>query len=297
MMTAAVGTPAFSAVPDAKSKRVQGITKSRQKDTAGWTDRQAPTATGESISVQGARRINGVTNTTPGGGLMPVQTAPRSQSGLTRDFIAKQPPTSNINTLVAALPGAISAVQDPLGINGADMMNIRGLTITQLGYAFEGAPIADPISYQPFTAMHVDTENLGSVTLSQGSVDIDQPFYNAVGGEVSAKEINPSNNRGIFLEGLGGTHSANKEFVRLNTGQIGHSGVRGFTSFSHTSGNSWRGPGGYERYHVDAKFVRDWGGDNTVSAVFGFNRMKYTNLLTPTLDQWRQYGRSYNSNK
>ncbi|GAD27634.1 hypothetical protein NBRC3257_2633 [Gluconobacter thailandicus NBRC 3257] len=54
-------------------------------------------ATGtETVEVHvSMRTANGVTNTTPGGGLMGRQTAARSQSTITRDFIAKQSPTSN----------------------------------------------------------------------------------------------------------------------------------------------------------------------------------------------------------
>ncbi|GLQ66625.1 TonB-dependent receptor [Gluconobacter kondonii] len=238
---------------------------------------------------------NGVTNRTPGGGLMPKQTAPRSQSGITRDFIAKLSPTSNITSMLGNLPGVTVSSQDPLGMTG-DHITMRGLDQSQIGYLFEGAPLADPINYQPYTTMLVDSENLGSVTVSQGSPDLNAPLYNAVGGQITATEINPSHKAGGFLDLSGGTHSANKEFIRLETGDIGHTGIRGFVSFSHSGYNNFRGPGGLFRYHLDSKFVKEWGEGNSISAIFSYNRQESTPWRNPTAAQWKQYGWGFSYN-
>ncbi|WP_336763909.1 TonB-dependent receptor domain-containing protein [Asaia sp. VD9] len=265
----------------------------RQPDRVGSVTNMA--ALPEEIAVHGGMKTaDGVTNTTPGGGLMPRETAPRSQSGVTRDYIAKQTPSTSIVNLMASLPGVVSAKVDPLGMAAGDMMTMRGLTQSQVGFLFEGAPEADPINYGISTATLVDSENLGSLTVSQGSPDIDAPLINAAGGQIAAFEIDPSHKAGGFIEGMGGTHSGNKEFLRLNTGDIGHSGIRGFASFSHTSTNNWRGPGRQERYHVDSKWVKEWGDGNSVKAVFAFTQQFNNGTLAPTLAQWKQYGYNYN---
>lgn len=249
-----------------------------------------PNPQAEEISVRSAgRHADGTTNTTPGGGLMPRQTAPRSQSGVTRDFIAKQAPTGNISSMIANLPGVVYANQSPLATAG-DNITMRGMNQSQIGYLFEGAPLADPINYEPYTAMLVDTENLGSVTVSQGSPDLNAPTFNAVGGQISATALNPSHKYGGFINLMGGNKSANKEFLRLDTGDIGKTGIRGFVSFSHQSNNNWRGPGGLKRYHVDAKFVKEWGDDNSISAIFGFNKQEQTPFRSPSAAQWKQWG-------
>ncbi|WP_031241330.1 TonB-dependent receptor [Asaia sp. SF2.1] len=249
-----------------------------------------PNPQAEEISVRSSsRHADGTTNTTPGGGLMPKQTAPRSQSGVTRDFIAKQAPTGNISSMIANLPGVVYANQSPLATAG-DNITMRGMNQSQIGYLFEGAPLADPINYEPYTAMLVDTENLGSVTVSQGSPDLNAPTFNAVGGQISATALNPSHKYGGFINLMGGNKSANKEFLRLDTGDIGQTGIRGFVSFSHQSNNNWRGPGGLKRYHVDAKFVKEWGDGNSISAIFGFNKQEQTPFRSPTAAQWKQWG-------
>lgn len=248
----------------------------------------------EEVSVKGAtRHADGTTNTTPGGGLMPVQTAPRSQSGVTKDWIAKQTQTGNISSMIQNLPGVVYANQSPLATAG-DHITMRGMNESQIGYLFEGAPLADPINYEPYTSMLVDTENLGSVTVSQGAPDLNAPLFNAVGGQISATEMNPGHHFGGYLNLMGGTHSAQKEFMRLETGDIGNTGIRGFASFSYLSNNNWRGPGGLTRYHVDSKFVKEWGEGNSVEAIFGYNRQKQTSWREPTAAQWKEYGTSLN---
>ncbi len=248
----------------------------------------------EQVDVHaGIATANGVNNTTPGGGLMQMQTAPRSTSGITRDFIAKQSPTSNVQSLIADLPGVVAASNDPLGLTG-DSLSIRGFYSDQIGYLFEGAPVADPVNYQPYTNILVDTENLGSVTVTQGSPDIAAPLYNAVGGQISASEIDPPARPGGYVEFAGGSNSASKAFVRLNAGEIGNSGIRGFGSFSYTSADNWRGPGSIHRYHVDAKLVKKWGDGNSAKLVFAWNHTQYTSYVNPTLSQWQQNGRNNN---
>jgi iron complex outermembrane receptor protein len=246
----------------------------------------------EQITVR-ANAPDGVTNRTPGGGLMPIQKVARAQSGITRDYIAQQSPTTNVTNLIASLPGAVVPVTDPLGTT-PDQLTMRGFNQTQIGYLFEGSPLAEPITYQPHSASYVDAENIGTVTVSQGAPDATAPFLNATGGEVSENEITPSQARGGYIDLVGGSFGTNKEFLRLNTGYLGDTGIRGFVSFSHLSNDNWRGPGGQLRYHLDTKFLKQWGEDNSIAAIFGFNRDQYTGFINPTLAQWEKYG--YNLN-
>jgi iron complex outermembrane receptor protein len=285
----AVADPAGTAVKPGTAHHQAG-----RSATPARAPQRLPRDETEELNVTaGTRTANGVTNTTPGGGLMPPQTAPRAQSGVTRDFIAKQSPTSNVQSLIADLPGVVTANNDPLNLTG-DYLAIRGMTQQEIGYTFEGAPVADPVNYQPYTNILADTENLGGVTVSQGSPDIAAPLYNAVGGQIAVEEIDPAHTAGGYVDLMGGTKSANKEFIRLESGDIGRSGVRGFVSFSYISGNNWRGPGDLNREHIDLKLAKDWGENNSARVIFAYNHTQYTSFLNPSLAQWNQYGRSYN---
>lgn len=249
----------------------------------------------EKITVRkGISSANGVTNTTPGGGLMPHQTAAKSISGVTRDFIAKQSPTTNALTLLKAMPGVIVAGSDPLGTSDRMNVSIRGLNQTEIGTTFEGMPVGDRLYYSPFTSEWADTENLGFVDVAQGSPDISAPVYNSVGGQINAGLRSPSDHFGGLLDFAGGTKAVNREFMRIDTGYIGKSGIKGYTSFSHSGNDNWRGVGGQTRDHVDSRFVKEWGVGNRIAPFVAWNLVKADLFTNPTLAQWNQSKDSYN---
>ncbi|WP_170211043.1 TonB-dependent receptor [Neokomagataea tanensis] len=237
----------------------------------------------EEISVVAHRGV-------AGGGLMPAQHVARSQSAVTREFIALQTPTNSPVQLVNSLPGVVAVKQDSLGMSPVDILTMRGLREGQIGVTFEGMPAQDPLTYSPFTTLLIDAENTGSVRVSQGSADFDAPVINAVGGQLAITAIDPSHKAGGYVDFLGGTHSSQKEFIRLNTGDIGNTGIRGYASFSYTSSNNWRGAGSQRRYHVDAKFVKDWAPESKTTLIFNYNRQYTTPYLNVTLSQWNQSG-------
>ncbi|MDT8872089.1 hypothetical protein RAA17_15315 [Komagataeibacter rhaeticus] len=66
-------------------------------------------------------------------------------------------------------PGANIASSDPFGLSDATSINVRGMQQSEIGYLYEGAPIADVDTYTPYTTEWGDTENYQEVQLSQGS--------------------------------------------------------------------------------------------------------------------------------
>ncbi|WP_246285574.1 TonB-dependent receptor [Nguyenibacter vanlangensis] len=251
---------------------------------------------GEDITVRaGIASATGVTNTTPGGGLMPPQTVPKSRSGLTRDFIAKQSPTSNPVAMVASLPGVVYSGNDPLGTNDDQQgLSVRGLDQTEIGYLYEGIPTAAPVYLLPYTSSTADNENIQSIELTQGSPDITSPLYNAVGGELTEKLRDPSENFGGLVNASYGSFSLKREFVRLDSGEIGHTGIRSFLSFSYREADEWRGVGQTRRYHVDGKILKEWGHGNRAEFVLSYNDPLQYYLRAPTRAQWNRYGVNYN---
>ncbi|NHO20375.1 TonB-dependent receptor plug domain-containing protein [Acetobacter oeni] len=257
------------------------------------------TASGEeTVKVTGHASLpNGVTNTTPGGGMMPPQTIAKSRSGLTRDYIAKQSPTSNAAALVASLPGVVYAGNDPLGTNDDQQgLTVRGLNQQEIGYLFEGIPAAAPVYLLPYTSAAADNENIQSLTLTQGSPDTRSPLYNAVGGELSETMRDPEHHFGGLIDATYGSFSLRRHFIRVDTGELGNSGIRGSISFSHRQADEWRGIGGTRRYHIDMKLLKEWEGGNRASFVMSYNDAKQYYLRAPTKAQWNEYGVNFNYN-
>jgi len=247
----------------------------------------------DDIVVTAARlSANGVTGTTPGGGLMAVQTGTKLRSTVTRDYLDKQLPATNAFTLVKSLPGVVVSQGDAFG--HSSNLSIRGLSQTSLGFNFEGMPAGDQLSYSAFPEEWADTENVGRINLTRGSTDITAPVYNATGALMQEELIDPSHKYGGYASFGVGNHDMNRQFVRINTGDIGNSGVRGFISGSHTYFKNSRGPGVVKQSHIDSKFVKDTDNGSSYKLVVTFNDEFSNRYRFPTLAQWNQLGNGFN---
>ena len=127
-LTGMSGISEADAAPEVPSKQAD----SQEGETE---DPQRPSqARAEYVTVKSSTTADGTTGHAPGGGLMPNQRAPRAQSGLTRDFIARQSPTESPVALIPALPGVVYSANDQPGTHYDQQgLSFRGLDQTELG--------------------------------------------------------------------------------------------------------------------------------------------------------------------
>jgi len=259
----------------------------------------AQAAAQETITVTGQSgypSANGPVGTQPGGGLIRAETAAKSLSTVSSDFLRKAAPSENAFQLVSLLPGAVSASADPLGISAENDLTIRGLGSDEIGYVLEGMPLNDIAYYTGYPNQFADTENLESISLSQGTGDLDTPVINAAGGLLSLDFRDPAKTTGGFVEGSYGSYHTNRAFIRLDTGELGASGIRGFVSYSHEAADNWRGPGRDKRQHVDFKFIREWADGSRTSLIGTWNDAVTSAYPQPTQADWKLYGRGGSNN-
>ncbi|MBE7209534.1 MAG: TonB-dependent receptor plug domain-containing protein, partial [Gluconacetobacter diazotrophicus] len=248
----------------------------------------------EDITVSGqlgAPTANGPVGGQAGGGLIQAQTAVRSVSTVGSDYIRRQAPTENAFQLLSPLPGAVVAQSDPLGISGQSSLTIRGLGTDEIGYVLDGMPLNDIAYYTGYPGQFLDTENIEDISLSQGTGDLDTPTINAAGGLVSLDMRAPAEKAGGYVEGAYGSFHTVRGFARVDTGELGHSGVRGFVSYSRTAADNWRGSGRDKRQHVDVRLLKEWGGGNSVSLIGTWNDAITSGYPYVTQENWKQYGR------
>ena len=268
-------TPAHSTQPHAATP---APTPARPKRTA--VDSTGP---GETISVSVSRHR-------PGGGLIKRETAARSVSTVSHEFIAKQSPASNTLALVTLSPGANVAMGDPFGVTDQSSVSVRGLNQQEIGYIFEGAPMNDPDNYTPNSSEWVDSENMESVQLQQGAPDIEIPTVYSAGGTMNVRIRNPEYTRSGQVDVSYGSHQMNRQFLRYDTGEIGHTGLRAFASFSNLTSRAWRGPGRNLRRHMDFKAIKDWAPESYTSLSFTYNNENTAWYSTPSLAAWNKSG-------
>ncbi len=217
-----------------------------------------------------------------------------SRSVVSQAFIAQQAPTSNAFELLRFVPGANVSTSDPYGLSPSVNISVRGLNGDEIAYLVEDAPLNDIGYYAGYPSQWADAENVHSVALQQGSVDLDTPTINAGGGLINLDLRDPAERAGGDVAASIGSYHENREFLRLDTGLIGASLTRGFVSFSNTEADNYRGPGRDHRTHVDFKFVREWGDGNRVALAGSYHDAVLSGYPMPTLPDWQEYGRSNN---
>lgn len=257
-------------------------------NSAGTFGGTLPTDIGR-VTARGDATPNGVTRVDIGGGLMIQEDQPKTRSTVTRDFIAKQSPTANPYQLIEGLPGANVASSDAFGLNGGNI-TIRGFNSDQLGLTIDGAPVNDSGNYALYPQEYLDAENIGQVSIAQGYSDLDSPHIGATGGVINIYSRDPNKKAGGYAGFSYGSNHTTREFIRLESGQIGL--ARGYLSYSHYENDHWRGPGGDNRDHIDGKVVIDVREQSKITLSAIYNRAINQFYVNPNLANFNQYGYS-----
>ena len=225
----------------------------------------------------------GVTGKDLGGGYMIEEEATKTRSTVTRDAIDKLSPTANPLQMIEMLPGANVSSTDAFGLAGANI-TMRGFNSNQIGLTIEGAPINDSGNYALYSNEWIDSENIGQVSIAQGSPDLDSPHIGAPGGVINMYMREPSKKYGGMVGFSVGGQQTTREFVRIETGQIGD--FRAFASYSHFQGNHWNDPGHNNRNQIDFKGVYEPGQGNRIALTVIYNEMVNNFYKNPTLTEY-----------
>lgn len=286
--------PLFSllGIGKAEAARPHHATAAKAATSAGSTQPKAParkTAV-KSIKSENAEEIRVTAahlRISSGGGMIQRRDDTRSVQSVSADYIAKQNATSNVVGLLAMMPSVNSMSQDPTGILSNGIM-VRGLTVDDMGWVLDGAPTLSPGAGR-FQAEMLDSENMDRVSITPGSSSTDDPVTSATGGVIYTKMKDPTSKARAQVDFTYGTFNTYRGFVRLDSGEIGHSGVKAFVSYSNASTDFWRGPGIAKKQHVDFKLLKSFNNGSTIALESVFNNNKNGYYYYPTQEEWRQY--------
>lgn len=166
--------------------------------------------------------------------------------------------TSPLKAL-AKLPGVNFQSADPWGnYEWSTRIGIRGFNQNQLGFTLDGVPLGD-MSYGNFNGLHISramiSENLGSVTLAQGSGSVGAASTNNLGGTIEFKSADPLADYGARIAQTFGSDSAFRSYARLDTGN--HDGFSMYLSAVYADSDKWKGFGPQEQKQFNGKFIWD----------------------------------------
>ncbi|MCP1243326.1 TonB-dependent receptor [Acetobacter lambici] len=285
-LAASAHAAARAPVPHLPSTAQHGTSKTPAKSATPTTAHQSTTP--ENIVISGlANTVHGYQT---GGGLIHAQDGVKAISTVSRDFIDKQAPMATAFQLISLLPGANVATSDPFGFSPNTDISVRGLGGDSIGYVLEGMPLNDVAYSTGYPSQFADSENYQEIALAQGSSDLDSPVLNAAGGLIQLNFRNPAKKAGGYASVSYGSYNTNREFLRFDTGEIAHTGLRGFISYSHGASDNWRGPGRDEKQHVDFKFLKEWGQGNHASLLGSFNSTITSYYPQASMESWKADG-------
>jgi iron complex outermembrane recepter protein len=183
------------------------------------------------------------------------------------------PGTSPIKA-IEKLPGVNFQSADPYGAyEWSTRITIRGFNQNQLGFTLDGLPLGD-MSYANHNGLHISraisTENVETITLSQGTGALGTASTNNLGGTLQFRSVDPAQQMGAKLAVTGGSESTRRVFARLESGEV-FGGLRAYLSFADQQADKWKGDGAQEQQQVNFKAVLPVGEDGKVTAFYSWS--------------------------
>lgn len=195
----------------------------------------------------------------------------RQVTQLTATDLAQVAPGTSPIKAIEKLPGVNFQSADPFGAyEWSTRITIRGFNQTQLGYTLDGLPLGD-MSYGNHNGLHISralsAENIGNVTLSQGTGALGTASTNNLGGTLQFRSLDPSMEAGAKLAVTGGTENTRRVFARVETGDLGD-GLRGYVSFTDHKADKWKGVGEQAQKQLNLNALMPVGNGGQLTLLF-----------------------------
>jgi len=177
----------------------------------------------------------------------------------------QQSTISSVLAMMDNLPGISINEGDAFGGDDwSTSITMRGFTIDgnqqQLGMTIDGIPNGGSNYGGGAKAnRYIDSENLETIQVSQGTSDISSASLEALGGTFNFVSAMPAFEKATKFAFTNGDHDATRYFVRHDTGKI-FDNTYAYASYSSTSTSRWVGEGsngGMTREHAEFKFVTE----------------------------------------
>jgi iron complex outermembrane receptor protein len=222
---------------------------------------------------------------TTGGGQMVAATGSQVVETISKEYIDSQIPSASPALLISNLPSVNVSNTDAFGLDGGANVQIHGLNSFDLGFVLDGVPVYN--SGSGYSNETIDAHDLTTASVAPGTTTLDAPTIGSAAGTFYLTMRDPSLRPGGAVDIGGGTQSYNMQYMRLDSGEIGNTGLRGFASFSRTYADNWRGGGFNEKYHIDFKAVKDWDNGSRIALEGSVNRQIYSFYYFPTQEQYQ----------
>lgn len=231
-------------------------------------------------------------------GAVVAETAPKSRSTITQEYIGRQAAGQTIVQTLNIVPGLSFTNNDPYGSSGGNI-RLRGFDGARISLTFDGIPTNDTGNYSLYSNQQLDGELIDRASVTTGQTDVDTPTISATGGVINYTTLKPTEDFGGILTAAGGSFNYRRVFGLINSGAFGPWGTKAWVSASYQKYDKFKGEGDLEKKQFNARIWQDIGskGDYiALSAHWNENRnfnYNYAQLGTADLSilpETAQYG-------
>jgi iron complex outermembrane receptor protein len=190
------------------------------------------------------------------------QSETRQVQRLNKTQIDQATPGTSPIQMLQKLPGVHFVSDEPFGTDEwSSRISIRGFNHTQLGYTLDGIPLGNT-DYHTGDGLSTTrawiSENLGELTLAQGSGSLGTASTSNLGGTVELHTEDPHETAGIRVNETGGSYGFQRTYLRADSGAI--NGFSGYVAGMYTDAPKWKGDDSQTQKQVNAKGVYAWDG-------------------------------------
>ncbi|MBM9612874.1 TonB-dependent receptor [Desulfobulbus rhabdoformis] len=193
---------------------------------------------------------------------------------------------------ISMLPGVDIRSGDAYGMSLSH--RIRGKADRNIGETLEGLPLKG-IGPGGGLSTLMDLENLESITVEKGAIDVDSGLgYGSDNGMVDMHILQPKEMAGLLVQQSFGTEDFQRSFLRVDTGTIKDI-AKLFVSGSYTDAEKWKGAGDAPDGRENGAFGLASPDDHTVKwSIDGvYNKQKSYNYRSLTYAQSQNLSQYY----
>lgn len=210
-------------------------------------------------------------------------------------MMEQQSAVSSVLSVIDNLPGISINEGDAFGGDDwSTTITMRGFSIDgnqqQLGMTIDGIPNGGSNYGGGAKAnRYLDSENLATVEVGQGTSNIGSASLEALGGTFNFVSKEPSTEKSTTFAYTTGDHNASRFFIKQETGTI-FNNTQAYVSYSQTDTSRWIGDGsngGKDNQHIEAKFVSDFD-KLTVTGRISYDDVSETNYNSVSVEQFEQ---------
>ena len=218
----------------------------------------------------------------------------RQVQSVTAKDIGLLTPGSSPLKAVEKLPGVNFQSADAFGAyEWAVRISLRGFNQNQLGFTLDGVPLGD-MSYGNVNGLHISraviSENLGRIDVAQGAGALGTASTSNLGGTIQFSTRAPSDRADVAASGTYGADDTERAYVRVESGLLGQSGVKGYLSYAFLHTDKWKGAGAQRQHQANAKVVADLGDLGSISGFVNFSDRRETDYQDLSKDIIRRRG-------